>query len=94
MGYLTAFGIAEADIPLEQQVAWHFSSNCYPPVPQYMVPVAIEAIEAILDDDYDREIDLPEGVTFRGCTKVSPADAVETLFLFAFVDALLAQEEE
>jgi len=46
MGRMTAESLAGMDVPLEQQIAIHFSSNCYPPIPSVMIPVAIEAIDA------------------------------------------------
>ena len=79
----------------------HFAGNCYPPIPQYMVPVAEKAIEIVVEaeicrdaDMLDTSIDLPEGVEFRGSNQVSAIDAVEKLFLGAFVDMLLMDETE
>jgi hypothetical protein len=87
MGYLSAIGIAETETNIEQQLSWHFSSNCYPPVPQQMVPVAVEAIDLVVNEDGDVEIELPEQVSFRGRTHVSAVDVVESLHLWAFVEA-------
>lgn len=92
MGYISAFGIADTDTAIEQQVSWHFSSNCYPPVPQYMVPVAVEAINLVAYDDGDVELALPEGVYFKGRTEVSAETIVENLYLWAFVQSLLEDE--
>lgn len=93
MGYISALGIAETDTTLEQQVSWHFSSNCYPPVPQLMVPVAVQAIDLIIGDEGDALVELPEGVSFRGNTEVTAYDIVESLYLWAFVDASLGEDE-
>ena len=70
---------------LDRQISIHFSSNCYPPVPQFMVQVAIEAIQAVNDEDYDREIALPEGVQFRNASTVKACEAVDALYLNAWV---------
>lgn len=94
MGYASALGIADTDISLEQQVSWHFSSNCYPPVPQMMVPVAVKAIEQILYSDGGELIQLPEGVSFRGETELNAYTIVENLYLWAFVHANLEGEDE
>jgi hypothetical protein len=94
MGYQTALGIAETDISLSQQVSWHFSSNCYPPVPQLMVPVAVKAIEQILYSDGGELIQLPEGVSFRGETELNAYTIVENLHLWAFVHDNLEGEDE
>ncbi len=85
MGYLSALGIADSNLSLEQQVRWHLTSNCYPPVPLIMVPVAVNAIDAVISDEPNAEIPLPEGVSFRGNSDFAPAYAiVETLRLEAF----------
>lgn len=94
MGYITALGIAETELSLEQQVSWHFSSNCYPPVPQLMVPVAVEAIELVAYDDDKVIVELPEGVSWRGQTSIPARDIVEHLFLWAFVESLFNEGEE
>jgi hypothetical protein len=80
----------ETSLTLEQQIAIHFSSNCYPPIPQFMVSVAIEAINACNDEQYDLEIELPQGVTFRNSTTVTAINAVDNLRL----EAWLTESEE
>lgn len=94
MGYISALGIAETDTTLEQQVSWHFSSNCYPPVPQIMVPVAVQAILMVLGEEGGDTVELPEGVSFRGDTEVNAYTIVENLHLWAFVYAGLEGEDE
>lgn len=94
MGYQTAIGIAESSISLEQQVSWHFTSNCYPPVPQLMVPVAVEAINKVLYADGGALIQLPEGVSLRGDTEVNAFTIVENLYLWAFIYENLEGEDE
>jgi hypothetical protein len=85
MGLSTAIGITETDTTLEQQIGWHFATNCYPPIPKAMIPVAIEAIDAYWDEDYSRMIPLPDGVQFRnGSTSVSASQAIESLRLDAW----------
>lgn len=80
----------ETSLTLEQQIAIHFASNCYPPVPQFMVSVAVEAINACNDEQYDLEIELPQGVTFRNSTTVTAINAVDNLRL----EAWLTESEE
>ena len=75
MGRLYAEGIAETDLPISDQIAWHLRGNFYPPVPVSMVPVCVAAIEAAFERDWDRSIDLPEGVLYRGLT-AAPASAI------------------
>jgi len=66
MGSLQAAAMADTDLTLEQQLAWHLRSNHYPPVPSSMVPTCIEAINAYWEDDLDKMVSLPAGVSFRG----------------------------
>lgn len=94
MGYSSALGIAQTDTSLEQQVSWHFSSNCFPPVPQLMVPFAVEAIEHAISDDWDVELQCPEGVSFRGAEWVSVASIINSLHLDAFVDSAFYEEDD
>lgn len=89
MGLSTAMGIAGTDLPLEEQIAWHFSSNCYPPIPKQMIPVAVEAINAYNDEDFARVIKLPEGVQFRnGEDWVFASQAIESLRLDAWLQEI------
>lgn len=95
MGYLNAYGTIDAlDGDLRQAVSLHFQSNCYPPVPQFMVDVALEAIHSVAVGDHVAPIELPNEVTFRGHTTVSAMEAVESLCLDAFVDWIINNEEE
>ena len=84
MGLMNAMGIAETDLSLEEQLAWHFSSNCYPPIPKQMIPTAVAAIEAYWDEDLSRMIPLPEGVSFRGSDEVSARNVIESYRLDAW----------
>lgn len=85
MGLSTAMGITELDLSLEEQISYHFSVNCYPPIPKEMIPVATEAINAYWEEDYQKLVQLPEGVEFRdGSTKITAAQAIESLRLEAW----------
>ena len=88
MGSNFATDLASGDFvqSIEQQIAIHFSSNCYPPIPQFMVAPAIEAINAINEGDLDRQIDLPAGVSFRDSKTVSASDVVDQLRLDAWIE--------
>ena len=74
MGKLQAMEMAEM-LDMESALSWHLRANHYPPVPESMVPVCVEAIEAGLDDDYEKLIKLPEGVSWRG-EEEAPAYAI------------------
>jgi hypothetical protein len=63
------------ELDLERQIGIHLTGNHYPPVPLSMVQPCIDAIDAYYDEDYSREIALPEGVLWRGQV-TAPADAI------------------
>jgi hypothetical protein len=95
LGLSTARGIAETELPLEQQLAWHFSSNCYPPIPKQMIPVAVEAINAYHDGEFAKVIKLPEGVEFRnGNDWVFASQAIESLRLDAWLEEIFWTDED
>jgi hypothetical protein len=76
MGYNTALDLSEElELDLEMAIGIHLRSNHYPPVPLSMVQPCIDAIDAYYEEDYRREIALPEGVLWRGQV-TAPADAI------------------
>ena len=76
------------DISLEQQIAIQLRSNHYPPVPLTMVEPCIQAIVAYNDGESNKQIPLPEGVTWRG-KESAPAHAIiEGHHLHAWCESL------
>jgi len=73
-------------LTLETQIGIHFSSNCYPPIPQIMVSVAVEAINNYNDENGNAIISLPAGVQFRNANTISSFDAIKTLRLNSWCD--------
>lgn len=69
---LSEYGI---DISLEQQIAIQLTSNHYPPIPLTMVQPCIEAINAYNEDNASLEIEMPEGVFYKG-KSTAPAWAI------------------
>jgi hypothetical protein len=83
------------NITLEQQITWHFQGNFYPPIPTIMVQPCIKAIElaneAIADGEerlsnIKDEVDLPEGITWRGNTSASVLGMIEGHRLDAWIN--------
>jgi len=86
MGIMKALAYGELDLSIEDQVRLHFTQNCYPPIPLFMVDVAMQAIIACCEEDYFEMIELPDGVSFRnGEKEVSASQIIESLRLDAFV---------
>jgi len=77
MGYTTAQTIAD-ELSLEAGLAYHLQGNHYPPVPVAMVQPCIDAIDAYYEEDFDREINLPEGISWRGQTSCPASAIVDT----------------
>jgi hypothetical protein len=75
MGLQTTMAISLLDLTIEDKVGIHLRSNLYPPVPLSMVQPCVDAINAVLNEDYFAEIELPEGVLWRGET-YAPASAI------------------
>jgi hypothetical protein len=63
------------ELDLEMAISIHLQSNHYPPVPLSMVEPCIEAIDAYYEDNYDKMIEMPEGVSYKGNTH-APAWAI------------------
>jgi hypothetical protein len=74
MGYTTAQDLAN-ELDLEVALGYHLQGNHYPPVPLSMVEPCIEAIDAYWEEDYNRMIEMPEGVSYRG-SNYAPASAI------------------
>jgi hypothetical protein len=100
MGLTTALGIAETEISFEQQIAWHLQGNHYPPIPTTMVQPCIEAIHAYNEDNGSLEIEMPEGVFYKGQTTAPAWAIIEQHHLSAwcydedYVDESWLDEEE
>ena len=86
MGSVTAIGLADSVLDLETQLAYHLHVNHYPPVPLSMVQPCIDAIDAYYDEDFDKEIEMPEGVSYKGKTTAPAWAIVEQHHLSWFID--------
>ena len=75
MGYNTAVDLADSELDLESAIGMHLRVNHYPPVPLAMVQPCIDAIDAYWEGDYNRKIDLPKDITWKGMVK-APACAI------------------
>lgn len=75
MGSIFATDLAEGGLDLSTAIGIHLSANHYPPVPSSMVLPCIEAIEAYNEGETDREIAMPEGVSYKGLD-TAPAWAI------------------
>lgn len=77
MGINLATELADGTLGLDMEsaIAMHLRVNHYPPVPTSMVQPCMDAIDAYWEDDLNRKIELPEGVSWRG-EEYAPAHAI------------------
>lgn len=88
MGANFARDLASGELPisLEDAILVHLTSNHYPPLPTSLVPVAVQAIEAVNASDPHAIVRLPLGHAFRGYTSAEAHELVEGLHLEAWVE--------
>ena len=93
MGNNFATELADRDLfpelDLEMAIGYHLQGNHYPPVPLSMVQPCIDAIDAFYDEDYNKLIEMPEGVSYKGNTHAPAWAIIEQHHL----DAWLPQED-
>ena len=75
MGRQLAEALSELDAPLKEQIEIHLVSNFYPPIPRFMAQTCVDALNAYWEEDTDRMIDMPKGVSYKGSTS-APAWAI------------------
>ena len=85
MGRMQADAMSEvADI--DTALSWHFSSNHYPPLSPSLIGPAKLAIEAANEGDWDKLIELPDGITFRDGTSAPAGEMVSNFHLDSWID--------
>ena len=98
MGTTGAIGMAEAttngDITLETAIGWHLTSNHYPPIPSSMTQPCIDAIDAAIADDWDKEIPLPNGVSYQGKSTAPAWTIVMQHHLEPWIEAAFDEGDE
>jgi hypothetical protein len=86
MGYATAIGIADSGLDLDLQLQWHFTSNCYPPIPLMMIAPAKTAIALAENGESDEMVQMPDGAEHRKYGSQVPAWVmIQSLHLEAFI---------
>lgn len=83
----------------ETAIRWHLRSNHYPPVPESMVNTCLDAIQIALqsqwgDAELSDEIELPDGITWRGSTSAPAYAIIEAHHLDAFINYDEGMNEE
>lgn len=87
MGHNLALDLANnPDLTLERSLSYHLTGNHYPPVPLSMVDPCIAAINAAKAREWDKLIDLPAGVSWRGKNQAPVSALIEGHHLECFID--------
>lgn len=86
MGRANLEGMISAGLSIRATLSWHLTSNHYPPVPDSMIDPCIAAIDAINEGDYQRMIELPEGIAYKGNNTAPAAAIAESHHLAAFIE--------
>ncbi len=86
MGRLLAEELSELDTPLLRQIEVHLVSNFYPPVPAFMAQTCVDALNAYWEQDTNRMIDMPKGVSYKGSTSAPAWAIVEQHRLFPWLN--------
>jgi len=85
MGHFGLVGMLGNGVELRRAMEWHLQSNHYPPVPIEMVDACFDAIDWYNAEDYEADVDLPEGITFRGEKTVPAWRLIEDMHLEPFL---------
>lgn len=88
MGSNLAYELAsgELNVTLEQAIGWHLQGNHFPPIPSSMIQPCIEAIDAGNDEDWDREIAMPEGILYKYGNTAPAWAVIEQHHLHAWIE--------
>jgi len=93
MGLMNTLGLIESGIDMESAIAMHLRGNHYPPVPVSMVTPCMEAIDAYWEEDYNREIELPEGIQWRGKESAPAYAIIDSHHLHPWCEETIDEEE-
>lgn len=78
------------DLALDRTLIWHLTSNHYPPLPLSLIPCCKQAIELWQNGEQDTQIDLPDGISWRGQSSCPIQAAMDGWHLWEF----LREEED
>ena len=78
--------VKEGSVDLETAVRWQLEYNSYPPIPLCMIEPCVAAIENAKVGEWDKLVDLPEGVLYKGRHQATVEQVVTGHHLGVFVD--------
>ena len=79
--------VSQDVLDLETAVRFQLQNNHYPPIPDFFIPVCLQAIELANQGLYDEYVDLPEGVTDAqsGGTQTTATKLIDWAHLSFFI---------
>lgn len=86
--------VNDGAVSLRTAMHHHLQHNHYPPVPQSMIDPCLAAIAALVDEEPSQEIELPEGITYKGHPTAPASAIVEQHHLWYFVENAMYETEE
>ena len=78
--------VREGSVVLDAALHWHLRSNHFPPLPLALIEVAKAAIQKANNEEYEAEIDMPDGISFRDAGKATVYQLIESMHLESFID--------
>jgi len=73
-------------LAFDAALEWHLRYNLYPPVSSYFKDLAIEAIAAAKDGDWDKELHFHRGPHNTGEDVATVRQVMDSLYLEGFLD--------
>lgn len=71
----------------ERALAWHLSHNHYPPIAPEFIPLCVQAIDNAIAGEWDKLIELPKTILWRGESACPTHALVEYAHLESWIDA-------
>jgi hypothetical protein len=89
MGAKLAQEIAESPLTLEEKLSWHLRGNLYPPLPDSLVPVCVEAITlAENGEDLHKVLTMPPSVKRAGKNEITAKQLILSTKLHFFIKSV------
>jgi hypothetical protein len=73
-------------VEMRVALAYHLSHNHYPPIPDKMLEVCLEAIANANAGEWDKTVTLPSGILWRGEASCPTHSVIEYAHLETFLD--------
>lgn len=91
MGSNTARDMADSvaldEVKLDVALEYHLRGNHYPPLPLSLVPCCKEAINNANADEWDKHVQLPDGISWRGQTSAPTSECIKAWHLQWFLES-------